>query len=186
MSSNPIINSEKIVGETGPDGVVESREQRKRQVLLPTKHFAKAIEDILMLIITIKQSRDYSAPVLLNRIEGMIVELFSSTSTLKEKILENYRSGSFPATTKDRLMPRLGHENRLKQQKAHLDSLLPSSVARDSVSNLIRRFGTSVVPLEQQSVIAKSFSQKTGKKDGSNKRNNNRRSNSRNKRKNKR
>jgi hypothetical protein len=164
---DPYINSEKIVGDTGPDGVVESREIKRKAILVESSPFKSIMEKILLTILSVKKNRHLSAPLLQNEVESTIIGAFSDVSTLKDRILKRFREDEARETRVPKetiLPPSIGFEHIIRKKKALATSNTNSKNTSNAIRSFVDKYGLSVIPESVKTQIAKSSSTKSKKK----------------------
>jgi hypothetical protein len=154
MFLEPLLNPEVIVGETGPDGVVESETRRKKRIKVSVKHMHHSLFLFQVIIKTMKDGLLDSPEMFLQRVEKSVLAfLGTEVSALKDRILEEFADEQLEAAQKvDRkiVSPKMG-----KKRPKRSDTSSPrdrNTMALATVRSLVRRYGMSIIPRELRKV----------------------------------
>jgi hypothetical protein len=160
----PAINPEKIVGETGPDGIVESKTNYTPQVMKATASFVPYLHLIHSLMINLKSSLILSDKDLALSMEKVVLDFFRTGSRLREQISEDIKnrmargqSSDETQSVKVRAKPFLD-TNPVPDTINSVGTPLVTArdIARTQISRYLRQFGTTVVSPSAVEAIKKS------------------------------
>jgi hypothetical protein len=145
MTAFPQENPEIIIKGTLDDGTVDSQVSRPKRVELSTNVFTKYMDFMSMIVITLKDGIILNDEMLADSVEKTIIDWFSgSSSLLKKKISEKIETSKERTPTERKFFP-----SNDKNEKKHISGRTRGSAHNTrAVTQLIRKYGLSVIPSE--------------------------------------